>query len=361
MAEQHPTIRPEMAGIWIGDVRGAVIANAFVETILNNNALFFDIRINAAGAISKLRGALSPATAPGVVQLETVPATPNTAEILHGSIRLDAFSPERISGRWELDNGAAGIIKLSRASTSNTTATTTPQLLRPTELVSKESTLPSVTLYRRDLLAIIERLGSLVPPPAMVVVTADVDHRKVVQFSNDFLSRQDLPRYVNEITLNISDLGQPFAKSISVMLSINQSKIVVQSDNVTWTTGAHEDVRNALFRNIGWARAAYQKHGLLINSIIGLAMIIVVPDLTLINRAAFVIVVVVTLFCLLKLHTLTTRTTIYLDDTARGVWVKEIPTAIMGLLAAGAAWAIAKLYDYLSTVPIENFLRKLMR
>jgi hypothetical protein len=360
----EPLFTPDMLGPWIGDVRGTAIGHAYAETSIRNSILIFDLRVNVNNVILVLEGLLKSRPQGGrVVDLKLVaPAPTANEEAPSGEIELDQFSPERITGRWKLSTGGAGQIWLVKSTTQDTSragsgGTNVGVAQRAAELVAKEETLPSMTIFRKDLEAVIQRLSDLVPLPAKVVVTAEIDRRNVIQFADDFLKRADLPRSLIQIKLNISD-AQPFAKTIIVTLSPNDSKIYVQSGDATWTVGAHEETRQVLTRNLSSIRALYQKHGLHLNSLLALVMIVVVPDLPIVGRAIFVLVVVAILAALLVFHRAATRTTIYLDDTRRQAWTKEIPSTIMGLAATAAAAILTKLYGYLATPEFETWVRR---
>lgn len=358
-----PAILPSMEGSWIGDVRGAIVGNAYVETKFNGQSLDFDIRVNAQGSVARLRGSLTPEEAQrGTLLLQEVTEPPKPGA--KGQIILDQFTPEKMSGRWQFDTGNAGAIWVAKANTKGPSPSNMPSATDPAAgtslaaLVAKEETSPTVVLYRRDYEALIEILGRLIPGPAKVIITTTVNGHQVTQYADDFNSRRDLPRFVREMKFTISESGPPIPKSILINLFANQTKIFCQSDNTTWTTGAHEELRSVLASHSNWLRAQFQKYGLNLNSLILLIMIILMPDLPVVSRFVFVAFVIAVIALVVVFHRVSTRTTVYLDDTKSSAVARALPSIGVAVAGAAATAIAAKVYSFVASAQFADMLQK---
>lgn len=181
-----PGVHPHtdaFVGSWIGDLRGTHIGNLYAQTRHCDGSLRFDIHIGMGSDVATMSGGLS---GDGQSQVILLQGRARSGETIAGRIDVDVFAPEQIAGRWSLADGSAGVLWLNRVPTTAAVPASAPEA-EPVELVAQEIPLGSITLYRSEVEAIVAKLASLIPLPARVIITANIDKRRVVQYHDAFL------------------------------------------------------------------------------------------------------------------------------------------------------------------------------
>src|SRR6185312_9605775 len=198
--------------------------------------------------------------------------------------------------------------------------------------------------------AIVSRLSQTIPSPAQVVITAELDGNDVTQFADVFLKRTDLPNSLRHLKLNISDSGQPFARSIFFVISNREGcRFNVQSDDRTWTNGAYASLLELSNRYVSKGLVLFQRYGLNLNGLIFLAALVMLPSLPIVPRIIFLFGVIALLFAFKRLHDSFIRTRVYLDDRTRFTLMREYPAILSAVIASAIIGLVSLLFKALSS------------
>ena len=176
-----------------------------------------------------------------------------------------------------------------------------PTQLDPLQLVSRQVGLGAITMYRSDVEGLAERLTSHIPNSDAPVIEAEFGDTKITQYKSDFLSRNDIPDRLDNITIRLTEKTSGIQRLINVTLTKDgNSNLHVQSDDTTWTIGTTVDLESFLRDRASFGTNFLRKHGLTLNAFIFLTAIAFLPDLEFGNRLPFIGVVVLLLYTLLS-------------------------------------------------------------
>jgi hypothetical protein len=348
-------------GQWIGHVRGSDIGNVYSVITNGVGGLAIRVTVNIEGEAAALTGSLDLSGSKPIARLRVDPPDPDGSI---AEIRFDRYDGSRLEGEWSTSTGHAGIVFLSRADTVPRAAAPESQAgvpaapEKPVELRGRQKSLPSLTLFRPELEALVALLKELVGGTNDVVIAANVGGTEIRQFSKDFLARETLPPFVTHMSLSLADGRQPLQSTITVNLADNgSSSYSVQSDNPIWVSGSAAELDAFFDRYANPLIVFIQRHGLNLNMILLLIAVAALPEVPLISRFALLAFAIVVIMALVRVHRFFYATASFLDKgMSRGIFTKAFPSMVSALSVAAITGLLAWAY---SQATAENMRRLL--
>ena len=268
----------------------------------------------------------------------------------HGTITIDAelTSVGNLKGTWKSTIGTGGIFEIFPHDTSITSDHQNLVQSGPEQLYTRRVTLSAVRLYANDVSDLLRYAAEefLSPRP---VVAYRVRGNEVAKYATDFIQEfstiGDLEFYF-KLTIQ-----EPDSHSINrvVIIELNAkgtNEITVQGTRESWVVGRSEALAS-FFRNYEKKLVTtYNKYGLGINSIIFLAMLVVIPEIqSVIGRAVLVSSITLLLVCLHWFHArFIPNTYILLDKSSTNPFFRAWPTIFSWLSAVSASLVATLLF-----------------
>jgi len=175
------------------------------------------------------------------------------------------------------------------------------------------------------------------------VVTYNLRGNQVTRFAEQFLA--DMPN-LNRLDYLKVNIQEPEAHGINRVVTVElsafgTSEVRVQGIVESWVIGKAESIVGFLRRHDSAVLTTYRKFGLNLNSLIYIAMLVVVPSIaSLRNRALFAGGVVLLLAILLALHArLIPNTVIILGDVRPTLWSRTWPKILAWIITVSATVA----------------------
>jgi hypothetical protein len=347
-------------GQWIGHIRGSEIGDIYAVIAEGATGLSIRLTINIRGEATTLVGLIDLSGDKPRARLRADRPEPDvhTAEI-----RFDRYNG-RLEGEWSTSTGHAGIFFLGRADTVSRGASTGTQAgppaapERPVELRARQSSLPSLTLFRPEVEALVALLKELVGGPNDVVIAANIGGTEIRQFAKDFLARETLPSYVTHMSLSLADGRQPLQSTITVNLAAHgSSNYFVQSDNPIWVSGSAAELDAFFDRYANPLIVFVQRYGLNLNMILLLIAIAVLPEVPIISRFALLAFAIAVIIAVMRVHRFFNATAIYLDKgMSRGLFTKALPSMVSALSVAAITGLLAFAYSQATTDNVRRLL-----
>lgn len=359
-------IPPTLNGQWIGDLNGTLVGQLYVEFRPVETSIDVQFGANIRGEPIELRGRIVeiadrlicklsiyrrkrlalPTAEEGDSPEDPKPSSSTDVEP-YAELVFDTVQSNRIAGRWETIDGNRGVFQLGPANTE-TTPPIAPESINPLQIVSRREDIPKLRLSRNDILDLVSSIKRSLPSSNDVAVAFAVDNNEIVQLSEDFFQRRDLPKELNYLRLTINDQSPGIKKSIQVTFSDKDSHILVSASDEVWVSGVTQNLLATLHRRSSWYSWWFQKHGLNLNGVLLLVTIGLLPNLQMTARFVFIFIVVLALLGFQKLHTTVSKVKILpREDTLppSKVSMGEIVTGAVG--GIGTILAIA-IFDFLS-------------
>jgi hypothetical protein len=342
-------------GQWIGDLRGSIIGNLYVEFKPIDRSIVMNVHANSGGNATVLAGPIDASTSPPSAVLSVLPAgtTAATAMVTGGqtealtTFQFDTVTAERISGRWTSNDGNAGVFQLSPARTSHSDVSAQQG---PTEIVSRTYELPKLTLYRSDLVDIALKLKEVIQTPNDVVISARIDGVDTVTFARSFFQKPNLPNELGSIRLSLTET-KPFApKSISLSFSNDITpSLTINSDDRVWVNGVFADLDKYMRRYYTWFLDKFQKHALNLNGIALLIAIGALPNLPgSLSRYVFLAIVVSLIVGFKAFHDYINRVRIFPRKERKDRRFLDMPEIISAAATAGLVGVAGYLVSFFS-------------
>lgn len=276
--------------------------------------------------------------APSGVQTGTV-----TAEV--------SLTPEgHLRGQWSTSMGTGGPLILFPHDAADKTQTSGSFTL-PEQLHVANRTLGAIRLYLDDLQELIGFLRRDFAQDREVVVTYVERGNQISKYARDFLPTAS---HVGELRYIKLVIQEPEAYGINryAQVELNatgENEVRVQGVQESWVIGKAEAIASHLRSHQKTLVTSFRKYGLNINGALFLIALVLLPELPLARRFAFLIVLIVVLAIILRLHTrFIPNVAIYLSDPKPGFFAQAWPQILSWLIAASAALFAAIVYGLLS-------------
>ena len=262
-----------------------------------------------------------------------------------GYLELEDASQSHRVGTWRLTDRSTGTFEVVLKEFGGSTSASPieqSQLL----IANKEVPLGAITLYRTDLSRIISELESYFDGPVTVVIRAKESEQVMVRNVAEYLARGDLPDMVKELTLAVEkEATHGLKKIVTITLSDDlDSKIAVSSPDELWTEAVAQRLSRFLEQFTSTFTGFLRRHGLNVNFFMFLGLLIALPEFELADRIIIVLLAIGLMLVIVRSHKLVPFARIYLDpDRVRRPYAKELPSAILGVVAALAISAFTAL------------------
>ena len=307
-----------LSGQWIGNVYGTNAGNAFMELEDDGAKVKGTLRFNdpttgivvfrvAGKGDDKLDLELTPTEFPAGVAI-----TPGSATAV--------LQPDGgLMGRWETKLGTAGTFRLQR---QPTVLIRKNENLVPEQFFFHRAAVGSVRITKPDL----EKLIQLIAQDFVngkVVVSYFERGVQITKYANAFI--QDPPNVaLKALKLAVQEPeGQGLNRIINVdLVEGGGSLITTSSGNESWATGQGERIRKLVQMHENKLVSWYRQYGLTINSVIFLALLVVIPGIAdLRGRAACVGAVWLLSTALTLIYNrLVPNTLVLVSDKTSGWW-----------------------------------------
>lgn len=279
-----------------------------------------------------------------------------------GHIDVEDSSTSHRFGIWKLNDNSAGTFEVVRKNFGPEPSAAEPLEKSQAQISNKEVPLGAITLYRADLERIIAELSSYFEEPFLPLIRAKEGGQVFVRNAGEYLARRDLPERISELTISIEKPSTHGLKKI-VNLILNDdldSKISVSSPDELWTEAVAQRLSRFMSEFTSTFTGFLRRHGLNVNSLLLVAVLIALPEFRLLDRILIVGLTIILMFVVVWSHKLVPYARIYLDpEKARKPYSKELPSVILGIvatLAISALSALPKLAAWISNAA-ENLVR----
>lgn len=278
----------------------------------------------------------------------TQPAT-DGAPIISATLLLERDDAAAKAGRWWMSDGSAGIFNLFKPDELPETSTPTTGSVQLSSMESgfwdKSIPLGATTLYLDDLRRVIAEIETHIPEPRTTRIRANEAGHIANAIASVYLSRADLPKKVQEITITCSQNAPAGAirKILSVTLSTETGSAVnASSADELWTDAAARRTFERLKQYTSAPMEFMRQHGLSINFLLFLGLVVWAPDYPLGQRVLALLIVFVAIFAIAQFHRAIPYSRIYLDpDVPKSPIAKEFPAFIWAVVAAAITAAVA--------------------
>ena len=205
--------------------------------------------------------------------------------------------------------------------------------------------LGAVRIYGKEIEDVIGNVRSDFNASARVIVTYTPRGSKTSKYAEDFLASRGPNERLTYISIYIQEPdAHGVLRNALVELDANASNMIrVQSVNESWATGKAEMLAKQLKPFEKWSITNYRKYGLGVNQVLFLTMLILLPEIRVLNiRAAFVVGVVTIAFLLLQAHKrLIPSVVIYGTAKHAGGLVRAWPSILSWIIAMTASLVAA--------------------
>lgn len=338
----HHTLM-NIEGVWAGNIFGTNTGRVFAEFEQDVSRVSGTFRVNddSLGIIVYT----CTGTAADQIDLQCLPQqAPEDVEIPGTRVVGSVLADGSFRGRWETEAGTAGLVRLFPHKVNQTELKEAK--VEPEQIYNRVEQLGSMRLFRDD----IKRLLDLVAKgftQGRLIVTYEHQGNEITQWREDFLGALDELVELRSLGLFIQEpsLGS-VNKSVNINLPATGENILrVSGPDDTWVIGKAESLRRALSAFENKVITNYRKHGLNINGLIFLGMLVVMPSIPgMLRRAIFGAAILLVLWALLSIHTkLIPNTLILLKGKPKGPLALAWPSILswlIGLTASLVASAI---------------------
>jgi len=185
------------------------------------------------------------------------------------------------------NTGAKGIIKIFKSINSDSVA----NKLAPPQFISKEYMFDyPLEIYKKDIRKIIEILEDLVGKSGSLVVTEYRKGIKITKFAVDYLKADSYQSNIDCLSFTAQIIMPSFTNTITLNINrSNPSNIISQSANQSWSQSAPLLLKEYLEQKQNKPLGFYKRYGLEINSILFLTLLVILPSLTISQRAIFMV------------------------------------------------------------------------
>ena len=330
-------------GVWAGNIYGTNTGKVFAEFEQHDARVSGTFRLNddSLGIIVYT----CTGKAADEIELECLPQqAPEDVEIPKTRVVGSVLADGTFRGRWETDAGTAGLVRLFPHKVEKSDLKEAK--VEPEQIYNRLEQLGSLRLFRED----VNRLLDLVSKgftQGRLIVTYENQGNEITQWREDFLGALQGLVELRSLGLFIQEpsLGS-VNKSVNINLPATGENIIrVSGPDDTWVIGKAESLRRALSAFENKVITNYRKHGLNINGLIFVGMLVLMPSIPgMLRRALFAGAIFLVLSALFAIHTkLIPNTLILLKGKPKGPLALAWPSILswlIGLTASLVASAI---------------------
>jgi hypothetical protein len=289
------------AGLWAGNIYGTNTGKVFLELEVENGRLTGIARLNddSFGVIVyRVTGADG-----DDVELECTPErVPEGVEAEPAKVKGKLAPDGTVKGKWETESGTGGTLRLFPHTIETDQQVT--KTAKPEQIYNRVLQLGSIRLYKDDVSRVVEMVRKDFTLKNLIV-TYEQHGNEVTEWADDFLKAIDQIHQLRSLKLFIQEPG---AGSVNRLVNIElletgDSTVRVSGPDETWTVGKAESVRKALSGYENSVITNYRKHGLNMNFVLFLIMLILMPSIAgILRRVIFVVTVMSLIRILFAIH-----------------------------------------------------------
>lgn len=290
-----------LAGLWAGHIYGTNTGKVFLELEAENGHLTGTVRLNddSFGVI-----VYSVTGADGdEVELECIPErVPEGVEAEPAQVRGKLAPDGTVKGKWETESGTAGTFRLFPHTIDTDQQVT--KTVKPEQIYNRVLQLGSIRLYKDDVSRIVEMARKDFTLKNLIV-TYEQHGNEVTKWADDFLREIDQIHQLRSLKLFLQEPGPGSVNRLVniELLETGDSTVRVSGPDETWVVGKAESVRKALSAYENSVISNYRKHGLNMNFVLFLIMLILMPSIAgILRRVIFVSAVMILIRILFAIH-----------------------------------------------------------
>lgn len=317
---------------WVGGINGSRVGNVYWSEMPNGTG---NIAIGQSDGNTLRFDTRKSADAENIYILGAIHNESGEQQEL-GQIALETQNASMRAGTWSLADGSAGMIEVVVKQVGKLVTAENPLENSQLQIANKTVRLGAVTLYRPDLERVIAELETYFNDPVVPIIQAKEGDQFTTRNAAEYLSRGDLPDMVKEITIGVeASSGNGLKKIANVTLSDDlDSKIYVSSPDELWTEAVAQRLEQYFKGFTSTFTGFLRRHGLNINSVLLLFLIIALPEFELFERIVISALALGLMIVVFYSHKLVPYARIYLDpDQVKRPFSKEMPSVILGGVA----------------------------
>jgi hypothetical protein len=337
-------------GAWAGNIVGTNTGKVFAEFEQDQSKVTGTLRLNddALGiGVFTCTG-----TSDDEIELLCLPQeAPDGMELPETRVLGSVLANGNFRGRWETNAGTAGLLILFPHKVNKTDAEEIK--IEPEQIYNRVAQLGSMRLFRDDVKRLLDLVGKGFNH-GRLIVTYENQGNEITQWREDFLKSLDDFVEFRSLGLFIQEAGLGSVnKSVNINLPATGENILrVSGPDDTWVIGKAESLRRALSAFENRVITNYRKHGLNINSLIFVGMLVVMPSIPgILRRGLFGAAILLILWALFAIHTkLIPNTLILLRAKPKGPLVLAWPSILSWIIGLTAS-LVASVIFWLLTRP----------
>jgi hypothetical protein len=271
----------------------------------------------------------------------------------HGELSIKArlTSEGHLRGTWSSTIGTGGTLDLFPHELALPKGSIASEPGVPEQIYSRNVSIGALKLYTEDVLSLLRYIQEdfNVPRP---VVTYHIRGSEVTKYASDFISEVASLGSLEYLKVTIQE---PEAYGINRVVIVELSafgsnEVRVQGIRESWVIGRAEALASFLRKYQSNLVTKYRKFGLNLNSVIFVAMLVLIPEIaTLSARAMFVGATFVLLLGLLWFHQrFIPNASIQLTEAKPNAFVRAWPTILSWVVAASASLIAALVFRWLT-------------
>ena len=335
---------PNIAGHWNGNVFGTNTGNLHLEVTQNGEAIQGTLRFADHQFGINVYAIQGTATDDGIEFDLTPSQIPEGLEAGPGTVTATIAADGSLQGSWQTTIGSAGTFRAYRHLASD------PTTLEPLQLFNRSLSIGAVRMYRRGVENLIDVLRKDFVS-GRPVVTYLRDGNEISEYADTFLSRSDAPEELQNLKITIQELEPNGMYNMSASAEFYRSGgniVRTSGTNESWVLGKCSSLFAEAKRSEKRLASTYLTHGLKVNLLIMLALLVALPELELANRALFAVAVVLLLWALSTVHGRVIPSTLVRMASVRPNWfVRTWDQALSWVLTVASAFAASWLFWYL--------------
>lgn len=333
---------------WAGNLYGTDTANLFVDLTPGGEGFEGTARVSR-GEAADVGGIKAHWFNGHLIILPGDPAQPFKAN-------LEVLPNGSLWGTWEGKRGHAGIIALHpHAGPAGFGAASQSG---PQQLFTANRSLGALRLYDADVRQVIETMTADLSSK-IVVATYGVGKDVRSEFAPDFLARGQSLGTISTLKLGASE-QQPGGLANIITVDLDSSRgnsVQVQGPQEAWVMGTATAIERELRKRQKFLISTYREHGLSINAVGTLAMLVALPSIEAWqNRALFVAVIVAVLWGLAVAHRKTVPLLqVRMIAEPTGVlrrWFPSVASALWAVVAAVLVATVLAVIQKWSGLPV---------
>lgn len=337
--------------LWAGRVYGTNTGNLFIALENTGPAVSGTLRFNDTAYGLSVYSVVG--TFGETLHLQGTPATEPAPPIQRGVLTVEARLTEEgnLRGTWESSVGTGGTFEAWPHDINSPTPTAKPDGDVPEQIYTRNIGLGAIRLYGDEVRRLIQYMKEDFRS-SRVIATYNARGSQVTKYVEDFLLEAPALGDIGYLKIQVQE-HEAHGINKLVVIEFNDhgvNDVRVQGIRESWVVGKAEMLSGFLKKNQPTLVTTYRRFGLDLNSVIFLAMVILLPSITsLTDRVIFVVGVVAIQRVLLAIHVgIVRNTSIRVAEAPPPMFERLWPTFLSWLVALTSSLAAALLFYWLT-------------